>query len=95
MKGVERMTVKYNYYVDLLPGHTKEKPAGLYRAPTDNPLYLEAIHSDGEWHFPPHLVRAFTRGDTLDIEEIDKVTAEKAIKYIKRMLEERNKKGHT
>ncbi len=95
MKGVVRLTVKYNYYADTMAGHTKEKPAGLFRAPTNNPLYLEALRGDGNWHFSPDLVRAFTSGDTLDIEEIDKATAEKAIKYIEGMLEVRNKKGHT
>jgi hypothetical protein len=95
IKGMVMMTTEYRYYVDVSLSEAKERPTGIYRAPADNRLYIEAIHSDGEWHFSPDLVRAFTSGDTLNIEEIDKATAEKAIKYIKRVLEERNKKNQT
>ncbi len=80
------MTTEYTYYVELLSGNTIEKPAGIYRAPKNNPLYLEALRRDGGWHFSPHLVRAFTSGDTLDIEEVDQATAEKAIKHLERVI---------
>ena len=71
------MSTRYTYYTETLPGRTS--PGGVYRAPKDNPLYLEAVRKDGKWHFSPRLVRAFTRGDTLDIEEVSAQTARKAI----------------
>ena len=76
------MTTRYTYYVELLQGNTKEKPAGVYRAPKDNPLYLEALREDGKWHFSPRLVMAFTSGDTLDIEDVSEGAARKAIKNL-------------
>jgi hypothetical protein len=84
------MAIEHRYYIDTSLSKSKEKPTGIYRARINNPLYLEAIHGDGEWHFSPDLVTAFTSGDTLFIEEIDEATAHRAIKYIRRVLSERN-----
>ena len=74
------MTTKYTYYTETLPGRTE--PVWVYRAPKDNPLYLEAFRADGKWHFSPRLVIAFTSGDTLDIEDVSEKTAQKAIKNL-------------
>ncbi len=76
------MTIEYTYYTEMLPGSTREGPAGLYRARVDSPLYLEALGRDGKWHFSPRLVHAFTGGDTLNIGEVSEAVARKTFDHM-------------
>ena len=84
--------IEHTYYVVVPMGFTKEKPAGVYRAPKDNRLYLEALQRDGKWHFSPDVVRAFMNGDTLDVEEVPQDVGKRAVEHLLKVIKGRASK---
>ena len=84
---------EYIYYAVVPDGFTKEKPAGVWRAPKDNRLYLEALNRAGEWQFSLEVVKAFMTGDTLDVEEVSQEEGEKAVEHLLRVIRGRASNG--
>jgi len=80
---------KYKYHVYVAEGYTKEKPSAVYRAPKDNPLYLEVLQRDGKWHLNHDVIRAFMNGDTLMVEEVTQEEGERAAAYLLKVMKGR------
>jgi len=73
----------YEYYVRLFkPGMDPEQPMGVYRAPNGNVFRIEVFRRDFKWHYSEDVSRKFFNGDTIDIEQVSRETARKALQNI-------------